>query len=100
MRGVPFAEGQHGIFANDVLVEIAESHGKTVGQVILRWHVQKGIIAIPKSTHKERIEENFAIFDFELSEEDMNKITKLDENKATVNHEDPEFVKRLFSRLG
>lgn len=96
----PFAEGQHDIFTNAVLVAIAEAHGKTVGQVILRWHVQKGIVAIPKSTRKERIEENFDIFDFELSEEDMIKIAKLDANKSTVDHEDPAFVNRLFSRLG
>ena len=96
----PFAEGQHGIFTNDVLVAIARAHGKTVGQVILRWHIQKGIVAIPKSTHKERIEENFDIFDFELSEEDMTKLAKLDANKSTVDHEDPAFVNRLFSRLG
>ncbi len=96
----PFAEGQHDIFNNDVLTAIAGTHGKTVGQIILRWHIQKGIVAIPKSTHKERIEENFNIFDFELSEDDMKKIAGLDEGKTTVNHEDPAFVNRLFSRLG
>lgn len=96
----PFAEGRHGIFTNEVLTKIATSYEKSVGQVILRWHVQKGIVAIPKSTHKERIEQNFDIFDFELSDKDMDEITKLNENKTTVNHEDPEFVNRLFSRLG
>jgi 2,5-diketo-D-gluconate reductase A len=96
----PFAEGRHDIFTNDVLAAIAEGHGRTIGQVVLRWHVQKGIVAIPKSTHKERIEENFDIFDFELSEDDMEKIAKLDANRTTVNHEDPEFVKMLFGRLG
>ncbi len=96
----PFAEGQHGIFTNDVLSAIAEAYGKTVGQVVLRWHIQRGIVAIPKSTHAERIKENFDVFDFELSEDDMKKIASLDTSKSLVDHEDPEFVNRLFSRLG
>jgi 2,5-diketo-D-gluconate reductase A len=96
----PFAEGNHGIFNNAVLTEIAESHGKSIGQVVLRWHVQKGIVAIPKSVRKERIEENFAVFDFELSDAEMDKIAGLDMNATIVDHEDPEFVNRLFSRLG
>jgi 2,5-diketo-D-gluconate reductase A len=96
----PFAEGNHGIFTNAVLTEIAESHGKSIGQIVLRWHVQKGIVAIPKSVRKERIEENFAVFDFELSDAEMDKIAGLDINATIVNHEDPEFVNRLFSRLG
>ncbi len=96
----PFAEGRHDIFNNKILSAIADSHGKTVSQVVLRWHFQKSIVAIPKSTHKDRIEENFDIFDFELSDDDLNMITELDGNKTTVDHEDPEFVNRLFSRLG
>lgn len=96
----PFAEGQHGIFTNNVLSKIAESHGKTIGQVVLRWHVQKGIVAIPKSVRKERIEENFDVFDFALSEADMESIAGLDIEARIVNHEDPDFVNRLFSRLG
>lgn len=96
----PFAEGQHGIFTNNVLSKIAESHGKTIGQVVLRWHVQKGIVAIPKSVRKERIEENFDVFDFALSEADMKSIAGLDIEARIVNHEDPDFVNRLFSRLG
>ncbi len=96
----PLAEGRHDIFNNKVLSAIAESHGKTVSQIVLRWHFQKSIVAIPKSTHKDRIEKNFDIFDFELSENDLKKITELDSNKTTVDHEDPEFVNRLFSRLG
>ena len=95
----PFAEGQHGIFTNNVLSKIAESHGKTIGQVVLRWHVQKGIVAIPKSVRKERIEENFDVFDFALSEADMESIAGLDMEATIVDHEDPEFVNRLFSRL-
>jgi 2,5-diketo-D-gluconate reductase A len=96
----PFAEGNHSIFTDGVLGKIAESHGKTIGQVVLRWHVQKGIVAIPKSVRKERIEENFDVFDFELSEADMVSIAGLDMGATIVNHEDPDFVNRLFSRLG
>jgi diketogulonate reductase-like aldo/keto reductase len=95
----PFAEGNHGIFTNEVLTKIAESYGKTIGQVVLRWHVQKEIVAIPKSVRRERIEENFDVFDFELSDADMERIAGLDQNATIVNHEDPEFVNRLFSRL-
>jgi 2,5-diketo-D-gluconate reductase A len=96
----PFAEGRHDIFTNEVLGKIAESYDKTIGQVTLRWHIQKGIIAIPKSVRKERIEENFNIFDFELSTDDMAKITSLDTGRSLVDHENPDFVKMLFGRLG
>ncbi len=96
----PFAEGNYGIFTNGVLAKIAQGHGKTIGQVVLRWHVQKGIVAIPKSVRRERIEENFDVFDFELSHAEMDQIAGLDINATIVNHEDPEFVRRLFSRLG
>jgi 2,5-diketo-D-gluconate reductase A len=96
----PFAEGNHGIFTNEVLTKIAESHGKSNGQVVLRWHVQKGIVAIPKSVRKQRIQENFDVFDFELSDAEMAKIAGLDINATIVDHEDPDFVNRLFSRLG
>jgi 2,5-diketo-D-gluconate reductase A len=95
----PFAEGKQNLFTNEILAEIARKHSKTVGQVVLRWNVQRGIVVIPKSTHKERILENWMIFDFELSEEDMVKIKTLDESKGLfVNHEDPEFVRRLYAR--
>lgn len=78
----PFAEGRNNIFQNEVLVSIAEKHRKSVAQVILRWLTQRGIVAIPKSVHKERIIENFHIFDFELSQEDMESIAALDTKKA------------------
>lgn len=95
----PFAEGRHDLFTNKTLAEIAKSYGKTVGQIILRWNVQREVVVIPKSTHKERMQENIDIFDFELSEKDMDKIKTLDENKGLfVNHEDPEFVKYLYAR--
>ncbi len=96
----PFAEGQHNIFTNDVLGKIADAHGKSTGQVVLRWHIQMGIIAIPKSVRKERINENFDIFDFELSQNEMGKIAKLNTEEMLVDHENPAFVKRLFSRIG
>lgn len=87
------------LFTNETLGEIAKHHGKTVGQVVLRWNVQRGVVVIPKSTHKERIIENLDIFDFELTDADMEKIKTLDESKGLfVNHEDPEFVKYLYAR--
>lgn len=95
----PFAEGQHDIFANDVMAKIAKNHDKSIGQVVLRWHIQKGIIAIPKSIREERIQKNFNVFDFELTENEMTQITNLDTGKSLVDHEDPAFVNRLFSRL-
>lgn len=67
----PFAEGKHNIFQNEVLAEIGQKYGKANGQVILRWLMQRGIVVIPKSVHKNRMEENFDVFDFELSDEDM-----------------------------
>ncbi len=95
----PFAEGRHDLFTNETLSEIAKQYGKTVGQVVLRWNVQRGVVVIPKSTHKERMQENIDIFDFELTEKDMDKIKTLDESKGLfVNHEDPEFVKYLYAR--
>jgi 2,5-diketo-D-gluconate reductase A len=95
----PFAEGRQNLFTNEILAEIAKQYGKTVGQVVLRWNVQRGIVVIPKSVRKERMIENFNIFDFELSDEDMEKIKTLDENKGLfVNHEDPAFVKFLYAR--
>jgi len=95
----PFAEGRNNIFQNEVLVSIAEKHNKSVAQVILRWLTQRGVVAIPKSVHKERIIENFNIFDFELSQEDMETIATLDTKKSLFfSHNDPEIVKWLCSR--
>ena len=74
----PLAEAKNGIFENEILVSIAGKYGKSVAQVILRWHLQRGVAAIPKSVHKERIEENINIFDFTLSAEDMTAIAALD----------------------
>jgi len=92
----PFAEGQHGIFTHPVLTGIGEKHGKSAAQVALRWNVQRGVVVIPKSVHKERIEQNMNIWDFSLSEEDMAEIAKLDlGHSEIVNHSDPGFVKML-----
>ena len=92
----PFAEGKNNIFKNELLLSIAGKYKKTVAQVILRWLTQRGIVAIPKSVRKERIVENFNIFDFELSLEDMNTIMALDTKSSFFfDHRDPEAVKRL-----
>ena len=95
----PFAEGKNNIFHNEVLLSIAQQHNKTVAQVILSWLIQRGVIAIPKSVHKERMEENFNIFDFELNTEDMEAI-KAQDTKASsfFNHRDPAMVKWLGER--
>lgn len=92
----PFAEGKNDIFQNEVLVSIGEKYNKSTAQVILRWLTQRGVVAIPKSVHKERIIENISIFDFELSQEDMEKIATLDtKDSVFFSHRDPEFVKML-----
>jgi diketogulonate reductase-like aldo/keto reductase len=92
----PFAEGKNNIFENEQLLAIAEKYKKTVAQVILRWLTQRGVVVIPKSVRKERIVENFNIFDFELSPEDMNAIISLDTKVSSFfDHRDPKMVKRL-----
>jgi 2,5-diketo-D-gluconate reductase A len=92
----PFAEGKNNIFENELLLAIAEKYKKTVAQVILRWLTQRGIVVIPKSVRKERIVENFNIFDFELSPEDMNAIISLDTKVSSFfDHRDPKMVRRL-----
>lgn len=92
----PFAEGQNNLFHNEILTSIAEKHRKSVAQVALQWLNQRGIPAIPKSVHKERIVENFNVFDFELSAEDMEQIAALDTKESLIlSLRDPENVKRL-----
>lgn len=92
----PFAEGRNKMFQNEVLVSLAEKYDKSVAQVILRWLTQREVVAIPKSVHKERIIENFNIFDFELSQEDMEIITTLDTKESCFfSHNDPKMVKLL-----
>src|SRR3954447_3273198 len=92
----PFAEGKNNIFQNEVLRAVGGKYGKSVAQVILRWLTQRGVVAIPKSVRRERIAENFNVFDFELSAEDMEAIATLDTGRsAFFDHRDPEVVKRL-----
>lgn len=94
----PFAEGKHGIFTHPVLTAIGEKYGKTAAQVALRWNVQRGVVVIPKSVHKERMEQNMDIWDFVLSDADMAEIAKLDiGHSEIVNHYDPKFVKMLHN---
>ncbi|CAM4025480.1 aldo/keto reductase [Lederbergia lenta] len=95
----PFAEGRNNMFQNETLVSIAEKHNKSVAQVVLRWLTQRGVIAIPKSVRKERMIENFNIFDFELSQESMDIIAELDQKESLFfSHRDPEMVKALGTR--
>lgn len=92
----PFAEGNHGIFTDPTLIAIGEKYGKSAAQVVLRWNVQRGVVVIPKSVHKERMEQNIDIWNFELSNEDMEMISKMDIGYSEiVNHSDPKFVKML-----
>ena len=92
----PFAEGLNAMFTEETLVKIGEQYGKSSAQVMLRWQMQRGIVAIPKSVRPERQAENFDIFDFELSDEDMAAIATLDRGESSFfNHRDPETVKRL-----
>ena len=94
----PFAEGKHGIFTHPVLTEIGQKYGKTAAQVALRWNVQRGVVVIPKSVHRERMEQNLAIWDFALSESDMKAIAELDlGHSEIVDHRDPGFVRALHS---
>ena len=94
----PFAEGNHGIFTHPVLTAIGQKYGKSAAQVALRWNVRRGVVVIPKSVHKERIEQNMNIWDFQLSDEDMAEIAKLDiGHSEIVDHSDPAFVKMLHN---
>lgn len=95
----PFAEGKNDIFKNEILTSIAVKNNKSVAQVILRWLTQRGVVAIPKSVRKERMAENFDIFDFELSADEMQAISNLDTNASLFfDHRDPNMVKWLSER--
>lgn len=95
----PFAEGKNDIFKNETLTSIAVKNNKSVAQVILRWLTQRGVVAIPKSVRKERMAENFDIFDFELSADEMQQISSLDTNASLFfDHRDPNMVKWLSER--
>lgn len=95
----PFAEGRNNIFSNPILTGIAARHGKSVAQVVLRWLTQRGIVVIPKSIKPERIAENFDVFGFKLSSEDMDAIRQLDTGKSLFfDHRDPKMVEFLSTR--
>ena len=86
----PFAEGRNDLFRNEVLTRIGEAHGKTVAQVVLRWLLQRGVVCIPKSTHRDRMEQNFDVFDFALGDDEMVAIAALDTGRsAFFDHHDP-----------
>ncbi|EEI70124.1 organophosphate reductase [Lentilactobacillus hilgardii ATCC 27305] len=95
----PFAEGKHDIFQNSVLAQIGHRYNKSIGQVILRWLLQRGIVTIPKSVHKNRMVENINIFDFELTDEEMTMIQKLDKQESQFfDHRDPEAQMKIVGR--
>jgi 2,5-diketo-D-gluconate reductase A len=92
----PFAEGKNNLFTDPVLTEIGTAHGKTVAQVVLRWLTQLGVVAIPKSVRRDRMEQNFDIFDFTLSDEQMSRIAGLDTGAGLfIDHEDPATISQM-----
>ena len=92
----PLAEGKHGIFTHPVLSEIGAKYEKTAAQIALKWNAQRGVSILPKSVHIERMEQNIDIWDFSLSDDDMQKIAELDlGHSEIVNHDDPAFVKMI-----
>ena len=94
----PFAEGKNNLFTNEILVSTGEKYGKTSAQVALRFLLQEGVVIIPKSVKKERMEQNFNIFDFELTEEDMNKIRSLDMGESLfIDHFSADTVEYLVN---
>ncbi|MEE6635352.1 aldo/keto reductase [Limosilactobacillus pontis] len=95
----PFAEGKHNVFTNETIANIGKKYGKANGQVILRWLIQRGIVAIPKSVHKTRMAENFDVFDFELSADDMKTMNSLDKNESQFfDHRDPVAIESIFGQ--
>lgn len=93
----PFAEGKHNIFTNEKIAEIAQKYGKSNGQVILRWLLQRGITVIPKSVHRNRMEENLNVFDFELTATEMQTMASLDKNESQFfDHRDPVTIEQIF----
>ena len=95
----PFAEGQRDIFQSDILKNIAAKHGKTVAQVILRWHIQRGVVAIPKTVHRNRMEENLKVFDFTLDAEDLAAIDTMDTGIGLTGEPDTAAVAKVMSSM-
>ena len=96
----PFAEGKHDLFHNEMLQQIGDQYQKSIAQVILRWNLQRGVVAIPKSANVDRMQQNFDIFDFELSHDDLEKIAQLDLNQSSFfDHRDPAAVERLVKMV-
>lgn len=94
----PFNEGKRNFFTDPVLTEIGAKYGKSAAQVALRWNIQRGVVVIPKSVHKDRMEQNFDVFDFELSAEDMEKIKTMDiGHSEIIDHTDPALIKSLHA---
>lgn len=94
----PFNEGKRNFFTDPILTEIGAKYGKSAAQVSLRWNIQRGVVVIPKSVHKNRMEQNFDVFDFELSAEDMEKIKTMDiGHSKIINHTDPALIKSLHA---
>ena len=94
----PFAEGQKNLFTNEELLDIGAKYGKSAAQVVLRWNYQRGVVTIPKSVHKDRMEQNISIFDFALTEEEMERIGTLDEGSTLFgSNEDPQYAKMINS---
>lgn len=100
MAWAPLGGGRYNPFEDEMLKEIALKYNKTIGQVLLRWNIQRGVVVIPKSTHVDRIIENIDVFDFELNDEDMNKISSLDMgySGSRAKHFDPEFVRMCLHK--
>lgn len=95
----PFAEGKNGLFTNPILQEIGEKHQKSIAQVVLRWLIQRNIIAIPKTVSKDRMKQNFEVFDFQLDEMDLETIQTLDQKESSFfEHRDPKIIQWMASR--
>ena len=95
----PFGEGRGGLFENPVLTQVGAAHGKTAAQVMLRWNLQRGVVVIPKSVHRERMEQNLDVFDFELTADEMAQIAALDtKTSAFFSHSDPAMV-QWFAKM-
>ena len=95
----PLAEGKDGIFTNPILAAIGEKYSKSVAQVILRWIIQRGIVVFPKSTNESRMIENADVFDFELSDDDMEKIKELETGVPIVEVDNPDFIRFVVSSI-